>query len=173
MVLEIVQIENNRSRLGSPDQFPRTYAEVPDEIVGPAGEAAERPGRPRAVGPWEFEGSAGTEQRGDSENTGGRTIVEGDPTHPGQIQPSSGGSKSRRPRGTMETSSVGPHWHKPRSVVASRIREPLFSGHGYSPAMTSVLMIAPPIGSGRPPATGHSAPRAAWADGSGRTVGAR
>src|SRR5665213_3588048 len=83
----------------------------------------------------------------------------------------SGSPKSSRPCGTIEKSSVGPQRARPHSTVSSRSLEPLLAGHGYSPAITNVLIHAPaasgpgrrPEGSSRQP--GHLSETV---DGSGR-----
>src|ERR1035438_5421341 len=71
------------------------------------------------------------------------------PTRPTRARPSasSGGSKSVRNFETTEKSSVGPQRRRPRRTIANRIRDPLSSGHGYSPAITRVLIDIPQVGS--------------------------
>ena len=48
-----------------------------------------------------------------------------------------------------ENSSVGPHRRSPRTTMARRRRDPVVVGHGYSPAITKVLMDVPPVAGGR------------------------
>jgi hypothetical protein len=100
--------------------------------------------------------------RGNPSGFDGRTIVEisrspalgrsSNPIRPTRASPteSSGGSNSSLRSGTIEKSSVGPQRRRPRRVVRSRSRDPLLAGHGYSPAMTKVLMHAPSLEPGLP-----------------------
>src|ERR1700722_1566230 len=86
---------------------------------------------------------AGTRSRADGERLS-------KPTRPSlaRSSDSSGGPKSWRNFDTTENSSVGPHRRRPRRIMANRIREPVFSGHGYSPAITRVLIDVPQVGAG-------------------------
>ena len=146
LVLQVDEIEHGRCEHRLPGQHPGPRTVEPDQVVATGHEPAQGLLHRGPVPPGQSDRRARPEQRGQEVEGRGRTVVEAHPAHVGQVQRFVGGVELLAELGDdrEELGRAAP-LEAPQDHGQPDPR-PVFSGQGYSPAITKVLIGVPQIG---------------------------